>query len=124
MATGRSPGERATVRALEVLVGGSLRWSREGGCNASRFTQMREGHGTVDALPRLATSGEGKSGRLRMFESSPEDRSIDAAVVKFPPCFRDDVVQAAAWRLREAREDIGGSGRNDAELPARVQGRR
>lgn len=107
----QSSEKQAAIRELDAFVDESIRMCRERGYIASGFMGMRERYGTVGAITRLVTSGEVKSGLRRMFELGLEDRCIDAAVGMFPRCFPEDVREAAAWRLEEARKEIRGQER-------------
>ena len=93
-----------THPALEAFIDEGLRLARKRGYPNTGFVQMRGRYGTIGAITRLVTSGEIKKGLVRMIELGLADWTIDAAVEKFPECFREDVREAARWRLREAME--------------------
>ena len=91
-------------RELEAFIDEGLRLARERGFPNIGFVQMRHRYGTMEAIRRLVTSGEVKSGLVRMIELGLEDWTIDFAVAEtFSEYFSADVREAAAWRLSEAK---------------------
>ena len=91
-------------RELEAFIDEGLRLARERGFANIGFVQMRHRYGTLEAITRLVTSGEVKSGLVRMIELGLTDWTIDFAVAEtFSGYFPAHVVEAARWRLSEAK---------------------
>ena len=91
-------------RELEAFIDEGLRLARERGFPNIGFVQMRHRYGTMEAVTRLVTTGEVKSGLVRMIELGLKDWTIDFAVAeKFSEHFPPPVQEAAAWRLSEAK---------------------
>jgi hypothetical protein len=72
------------------------RASRHG---ASRTRTMIETYGEVEALSRLMVSPDLQQGFKVLRDSGQLDQTFEAVVVRFRQLFRDEVVQAAQWRL-------------------------
>ena len=97
------PGNEAS-RELEAFIDEGNRRAAERGYRPAAFMEMRARYGTIEAITRLVTNGEIKSGLRRMVELGLADWTIDAAVAKFPTCFPPDIQEAAQWRLATARK--------------------
>lgn len=89
---------------FEAFIDEGIRLSRQNGYHPTVFIGMRERHGTVPAISQLVVSGDIQSGFTRMRQLGLLDRTIEAAVTKFPDEFSREVREAAEWRLRQARE--------------------
>ena len=89
---------------LEAFIEEGHRRAVERGYPNIGFMQMRARYGTIEAITRLVTSGEIKSGLRRMIELGLAEWTIDAAVAKFPERFPEDVQAAAQWRLSTAKK--------------------
>ena len=91
-------------RELEAFIDEGLRLARDRGFPNIGFVQMRHRYGTMETIRRLVTSGEVKSGLVRMIELGLEDWTIDFAVTEtFSKYFPAHIREAAAWRLSEAK---------------------
>jgi len=66
---------------------------------AGRTRNRIETHGEVEALSRLMVSPDLQQGFKVLRDSGQLDQTFEAVVVRFRHFFRDDVVQAAQWRL-------------------------
>jgi hypothetical protein len=82
----------AVVHAVEL-------YERAIGHAASRTRNMIETHGEVESLSRLMVSPDLQQGFRVLRDSGQLDQTFEAVVVRFRDFFRDDVVQAAQWRL-------------------------
>jgi hypothetical protein len=66
---------------------------------AQRTRNMIESLGEVEALSRLMVSADLQQGFQALRDSGQLQETFEAVVVRFPAFFRDNVVQAAQWRL-------------------------
>ena len=66
---------------------------------AQRTRNMIESLGEVKALSRLMVSADLQQGFRALRDSGQLHEIFEAAVVRFPAFFKDDVIQAAQWRL-------------------------
>ena len=96
------PSVKKTHAKPEAFVYVGIRLARERGYPNAGFIQARNRYGTIEAITRPGTSGEIKRGLVRMVAIGLADWTTDAAVGRFPECFRADVREAANWRLGEA----------------------
>jgi hypothetical protein len=78
-----------TIRVYEELIGHA----------AMRTRNMIDDHGHVEALSRLVVSADLQQGFKVLAETERLEDSFEALVVRFRDHFRDDVVEAAQWRL-------------------------
>ena len=67
--------------------------------SATRTRQMIDRHGEIEALSRLMISPDLQQGFKALRDRGQLDLSFEAIVVRHTDEFRDDVVQAAQWRL-------------------------
>ena len=87
---------------LENFINESIARSKQRDYNPFIFVQMRERHGTVEAMKKLVVSGEVQSGFRRLKELNMLELSIEAAILKFPDEFTSEEQDAARWRLEQA----------------------
>ncbi len=66
---------------------------------ATRTREMIDAHGDVEALSRLMISPDLQQGFRVLRDRNQLDQTFEAVVTRFPHLFRDEVVQAAQWRL-------------------------
>lgn len=88
---------------LEAFIDETIKLAQQKGYHPTTFIAMRKRHRTVPAISRLVVSGEIQSGFKRLRELGLLDWSIEAAVMKFPEEFNREVLEAAEWRLRQAK---------------------
>ena len=93
----------ATKSELEAFITESVRISMENGCHPTAFLEMRSRYGTVGAMDRLMRSGEIQSGFKRLEALGLLEWSVEAGVLRFPDEFSPEVIEAAEWRLQQAR---------------------
>ena len=72
------------------------------GISAVRTRQMIERYGAIEALSRLAVSGEVQSGFRVLRDRDRLDLTFEAVIKRHADLFREDVVDAAKWRLQNA----------------------
>ena len=89
---------------LESFVAEGVRRAQERGYHPIGLLQMRERHGTAEAIRRLVRSGDIQSGFKRLAELELSEWSVEAAVLRFPEEFSRQDQQAAEWRLIQARK--------------------
>jgi hypothetical protein len=90
--------------ALDAFIDETIRIAREHGYHPTAFIEMRQRHGTMDAIARLVESGDVQSGFKRLQQLGLLDYSIETAVLKFPTEFTKASRDCAEFRLRVARE--------------------
>lgn len=78
-----------TIRVYEEIIGHA----------AMRTRNMIDEHGHVEALSRLVVSADLQQGLKVLAEKDQLEDSFESLVVRFRGRFRDDVVEAAQWRL-------------------------
>jgi hypothetical protein len=66
---------------------------------ANRTRNMIETHGEVEALSRLMISPDLQQGFKVLRDSGQLAQTFEAVVVRYRQLFREEVVQAAQWRL-------------------------
>ena len=72
----------------------------------SRFEQMRQQHGTLEAARRLVVSGTIQSGFTWCVDRARPDISVEQAVIDFASEFDEGTVQCARWRLKMASAGV------------------
>jgi hypothetical protein len=70
---------------------------------ASRTRQMLERHGAEQTLMRLVTSSNVQKGLRTLAQAGKADLSFEAVILKYDKSFPRGVVEAARWRLEQAR---------------------
>ncbi|MCY3689703.1 MAG: hypothetical protein OXI13_14055 [Gammaproteobacteria bacterium] len=83
-------------REYEKIIAGS----------AIRTRQMLEHHGEVKALSLLMESGDIQTGFRRLIQANKSQFTFEAIVIRHEELFRNDVVEAAKFRLENA-ENLG-----------------
>ena len=84
----------AAVAEYERLVGGY----------ASYTHRMLEQHGVVEALSRLLADSKIQKGLKTLAKAGRLDLSFESVVINHSDRFRRSIVEAAEWRLSQARE--------------------
>jgi hypothetical protein len=67
--------------------------------SATRTRQMVERYGEIEALSRLMISADLQQGFKVLRDRNQLDLTFEATVVRYRRLFRNEVVQAAEWRL-------------------------
>ena len=91
--------------ALESFIDETIRLAGLKGYHPTTFITMRDRHGTAPAISKLVVSGDIQSGFTRLQQLGLLDWTIETAVTKFPGEFNREVLEAAEWRLRQAKGD-------------------
>ena len=89
-------------RFIDELVSRSI----EKGFTPQTFIDMRQRHGTVEAIKRLVTSRSIQQGFKRLGELGLLELSVEAAVLKFPKEFTHEEQEAARWRLEQVKKSF------------------
>ena len=89
----------ALLREIDIVI---ALYEREIGSAASRTHQMIEGHGAIEALSRLVESADLQSGFRILRDRDQLDSTFEALIVRHEGQFRNNVVEAAQWRLDNA----------------------
>jgi hypothetical protein len=74
------------------------------GIYPTAFSEMRRLRGTRAAITKLVRRGEIQSGFERLRVLGLLHWSIEAAVLQFPEEFDRETIEAARWRLEQARK--------------------
>lgn len=72
------------------------------GGSAFRTRQMIDRYGLVVALSKLVVSADLQSGFKTLRDRGQLDKTFEKVIVRYAEHFRDDVVDAAKWRLDNA----------------------
>ena len=96
--------KRTSSQALELHIDNVIDVCRRHGYNPASFVRMREYYGTVEAIGRCIADSPAQSGFNRLRELKVLDWSLEAAVLKFPDEFSDDVKKRARWRIERAEK--------------------
>lgn len=88
---------------LEAFVAELIRRSRENGYSPTTFMRMLDRYSTRRAMALLVEQGEVQSGFRRLHALGLLDWSVEAGIVRFRGEFDRKHVEAAEWRLTQAR---------------------
>jgi hypothetical protein len=83
----------AAVAEYEALIGGY----------ASYTHRMLEQYGPVETLSKLMADSKIQKGLKTLAKAGRTDMSFEAVVVKHAHLFKKSIVDAAQWRLEQAR---------------------
>jgi hypothetical protein len=89
-------------KKLETFLNKALRQCVLAGYHPTVFRQMRDRHGTIEAIERLVRSGEIQSGFERLKALGKLEWSIEQAVINFSCEFTPAVQECAEFRLQHA----------------------
>lgn len=70
---------------------------------ASRTHQMIKKYGEIDALSKLVVSPDLQNGFKVLRDQNKLDSTFEKIVVKYSDLFKTDIVEAAQWRLKNAK---------------------
>jgi hypothetical protein len=97
--------DRVASPELEAFIDRMLELAKPRGYVPTIFISMRRQYGTIDAIERLVQSGDIQSGFKRLRQLGLLERTIEAAVTKFPNEFSRHARECAEWRLRQVRSN-------------------
>lgn len=92
-------------KELEDFIDETIRLGAEKGYHPTVFIKMRRDHTTIPAISKLVQNGDIQSGFRRLEKLGLLDATIEAAVLKFPTEFPEQVIACAEFRLRVARNN-------------------
>ncbi len=91
-------------QALEAFVDETIKVAAQHAYYPTTFMNMRQRHGTVEAISRLVVNGDEQSGFKKLNRLGLLDQTIEAAVMRFPDEFTKKARECAEFRLRMAEE--------------------
>jgi hypothetical protein len=89
---------------LESFIDESIRQSVAHGYHPGVFQQMRQEHGTKEAIRRLVEADVFQSGLQKVQELGLLEWSVEAAAIRFPTYFSKTTLEYTGFKLSLAKE--------------------
>ena len=92
---------------LEAFIDDLIDRAKKEGYNSNMFIDMRNMHGTLKAMEKMAAPNDVQNGFVRLELLGLLDLSFEESVLKFPEKFTAKEREIAEWRLEQVRKDFG-----------------